>query len=280
MPPPSLPILFYLSKKLLQPVVAQSITGKTQTDEDAVAQDTLRQRGALPVHVATIMDGNGRWARQRNRPRVVGHREGVNSVRDVTEACAQLGIEYLTLYTFSTENWNRPSTEVNALMKLLIHTIERERQTLLENDVRLRTIGDIAQLPAACQRELHTTQECTRDNRRLTLTLALSYSGQWDILQAVRQIARDVKAGRVEPEAIDGAVFARHLATADLPDPDLLIRTGGEYRLSNFLLWQAAYTELYITDRYWPDFRREQLYAAIRDFQDRDRRFGRVHADE
>lgn len=258
----------------------RTITGKTQTDEDVAVQDALRARGELPVHVAAIMDGNGRWARQRNRPRVVGHREGVNSVRDVTEACAQLGIEYLTLYTFSTENWNRPSTEVNALMKLLIRTIERERQTLLENDVRLRTIGDISMLPSACQRELRKTQDRTRDNRRLTLTLALSYSGQWDILQAVRQIARDVKAGRIEPEAIDEAVIARHLATADMPDPDLLIRTGGEYRLSNFLLWQAAYTELYITDQYWPDFRREQLYAAIRDYQDRDRRFGRVQAEQ
>lgn len=259
--------------------MAQSITGKTQTDEDAAAQDALQTRGELPVHVAAIMDGNGRWARRRNRPRVVGHREGVNSVRDVTEACAQLGVKHLTLYTFSTENWNRPSTEVNALMTLLIRTIERERQTLFDNGVRLRTIGDISMLPDACQRELHTTRERTRDNRRLTLTLALSYSGQWDILQATRQIARDVKAGRVEPEAIDEAMIARHLATADLPDPDLLIRTGGEYRLSNFMLWQAAYTELYITDRYWPDFRREQLYAAIRDYQNRDRRFGRVQAE-
>lgn len=258
--------------------MAQTITGNTQTDEDAALQEALRARGDLPVHVAIIMDGNGRWARQRNRPRVVGHREGVNSVRDVTETCAQLGIEYLTLYTFSTENWNRPSSEVNALMKLLIHTIERERQTLLENDVRLRTIGDISMLPSACQRELRKTQEHTQENRRLTLTLALSYSGQWDIVQAVRQIAEDVKAGRLEPEAIDEAVIARHLATADMPDPDLLVRTGGEYRLSNFLLWQAAYTELYITDEFWPDFRREQLYAAIRDYQDRDRRFGRVEA--
>lgn len=254
----------------------QTITGNPQTDEDRAAQRALQARGELPVHVAAIMDGNGRWAQQRNRPRVVGHREGVNSVRDITEACAQLGVEYLTLYTFSTENWNRPSAEINALMKLLIHTIERERQTLLENDVRLRTIGDISMLPEACQRELTETQERTRHNRRLTLTLALSYSGQWDIVQAVREIARAVKAGRLAPESIDEAVIARHLATANMPDPDLLVRTGGEFRLSNFLLWQSAYTELYITERFWPDFRREQLYAAIREFQDRDRRFGRV----
>lgn len=254
----------------------ETITGKTQTDEDQSVQVALRARGELPTHIAAIMDGNGRWAQQRSRPRVIGHREGVNSVRDVTEACAQLGVCYLTLYTFSTENWNRPSSEVNALMKLLIRTIERERQTLLENDVRLRTIGDMSMLPAACQRELAETQARTADNRRLTLTLALSYSGQWDIVQATRTIARDVQAGRLDPEAIDEAVIARHLATADMPDPDLLIRTGGEFRLSNFLLWQSAYTELYITDQFWPDFRREQLYAAIREFQDRDRRFGRV----
>jgi undecaprenyl diphosphate synthase len=256
--------------------VPQTITGNTQTEEDRTAQAALQTRGTLPVHVAAIMDGNGRWAQERNRPRVVGHREGVNSVRDITEACAQLGVGYLTLYTFSTENWNRPSTEVNALMTLLIHTIEKERQTLLENDVRLRTIGDISMLPSACQRELKETQERTRKNSRLTLTLALSYSGQWDILQAVREIARAVQAGRLDPDAIDEAVIAQHLATADMPDPDLLVRTGGEFRLSNFLLWQTAYTELYITEKYWPDFRREQLYRAIRAFQDRDRRFGRV----
>lgn len=254
----------------------QTITGNTQTDEDRAAQSALQARGKLPVHVAAIMDGNGRWAQQQGRPRVVGHREGVNSVRDITEACAQLGVPYLTLYTFSTENWERPSTEVNALMKLLIHTIEKERQTLLENDVRLRTIGDLSMLPAACQRELEETRERTQDNTRLTLTLALSYSGQWDILQAVREIAHAVQAGRLAPDAIDEAVMARHLATADLPDPDLLIRTGGEFRLSNFLLWQTAYTELYITEKFWPDFRRSALYSAIREFQDRDRRFGRV----
>jgi len=256
--------------------VPDTITGNAQTDEDRAVQTALQSRGQLPTHVAAIMDGNGRWAQQRNRPRFVGHREGVNSVRDVTEACAQLGVRYLTLYTFSTENWNRPSTEVNALMKLLIRTIERERQTLLENDVRLRTIGDISMLPDACQRELDETQARTEGNERLTLTLALSYSGQWDLVQAMRAIARDVQAGRLEPEAIDEAVIARHLATADMPDPDLLIRTGGEYRLSNFLLWQSAYTELYITEQFWPDFRRDELYAAIREFQDRDRRFGRV----
>lgn len=255
----------------------QTITGNTQTDEDRAAQAALTSRGKLPVHIAAIMDGNGRWAQQRNRPRVVGHREGVNSVRDITEACAQLGVEYLTLYTFSTENWERPSTEVNALMKLLIHTIEKERQTLLENDVRLRTIGDISMLPSACQRELAETRERTQGNERLTLTLALSYSGQWDILQAVREIARAVQAGRLDPDAIDEAVIAQHLATADMPDPDLLIRTGGEFRLSNFLLWQSAYTELFITEKFWPDFRRDELYGAIREFQDRDRRFGRVN---
>ena len=235
-------------------------------------------RGEIPAHVAVIMDGNGRWARHRNRPRVLGHHEGVASVRDITESCAQLGVDYLTLYTFSTENWDRPSREVNALMELLIHTVERERERLNENNVRLQTIGDLSMLPRACQREIKEAQRTTAANTCLTLTLALSYSGRWDIMRAVREVARQVKAGRLEPDAIDEALFAKFLATSGIPDPDLLIRTGGEYRLSNFLLWQSAYTELFITDRYWPDFRREQLYEAIRDYQDRDRRFGRVQS--
>lgn len=253
-----------------------TITGKAQTEEDASAQEALRRRGSLPRHIAIIMDGNGRWAKERGKMRVTGHREGVRSVRDITEACAQLGIEYLTLYTFSTENWYRPEHEVDALMELLIRTVRRERATLLENDVRLRTIGDIAQLPEACQRELQATKEETASNTRLTLSLALSYSGRWDILQAVRAIARRVERGELDPEAVDEALVAQMLTTAELPDPDLLIRTGGEQRLSNFLLWEMAYTELYFTDHFWPAFRREQLYEAIRSFQDRERRFGRI----
>ncbi len=255
-----------------------TITGKAQTAEDAALQAALKRRGALPEHIAIIMDGNGRWASAQGKRRAFGHKEGVASVRDVTEACAQLGVEYLTLYTFSTENWMRPSWEVNALMELLIHTIRRERATLLENDVRLKAIGDLTELPAACRRELELTCEETATNTGLTLNLALSYSGRWDIVEAARALARRVQEGTLDPEAIDEALFARALTTAEVPDPDLLIRTGGEQRLSNFLLWEVAYTELFVTEAFWPAFRRRALYAAIESFQDRDRRFGRVEA--
>jgi undecaprenyl diphosphate synthase len=246
------------------------------SEEDARRQQALRERGTLPTHVAAIMDGNGRWAQRRNEARFVGHHEGVASVRDIAEASAQLGIGYLTLYTFSTENWERPTQEVNALMELLVHTVREERQTLMDNDIRLRTIGDLTQLPETCQEAMQKTKAETADNDRMTLTLALSYSGRWEIMRAVRRIAERVEAGALSPEDISEELFGSFLDTADLPDPDLMIRTGGEYRLSNFLLWQCAYTELFITDQYWPDFRREALYDAIRSFQDRDRRFGRV----
>ncbi len=236
----------------------------------------MRQRGAIPPHIAIIMDGNGRWAKRRGQARVVGHHEGVESVRDVTEACAQLGVEYLTLYTFSTENWQRPAMEVNALMKLLIHTIRRERETLCKNDIRLRAIGDLSRLPRACSRELEKTIDVTRHNTRMTLTLALSYSGRWELVRAMRSIAKQVKNGNLPPESIDEEAITGALSTSDLPDPDLLIRTGGEFRVSNFLLWQLAYTELYVADDYWPSFRRSRLYEAIKDYQGRDRRYGRV----
>jgi undecaprenyl diphosphate synthase len=222
------------------------------------------------------MDGNGRWAQRREKARFVGHHEGVTSVREITEACAELGVENLTLYTFSTENWERPDQEVNALMELLIHTVEDERSTLMDNDIRLRTIGDLSELPTACQEALERTKADTADNDRMTLTLALSYSGRSEIVQALQVIARRVRDGDLSVDDIDEALISSHLDTAGMPDPDLLIRTGGEYRLSNFLLWQCAYTELFITEQYWPDFRRPQLYEAIRSFQDRDRRFGRV----
>jgi len=253
-----------------------TITGKTQTTEDAARQEALQRSGALPRHVAIIMDGNGRWAQERGEPRVVGHYEGVESVRDITEACAQLGVAYLTLYTFSVENWQRPRREVNALMKLLIRTIRRERKTLLKNNIRLQTIGDLRVLPRSVRAELQETIDATAQNTSLTLILALSYSGRWDITQAARMLARRVQQGDLDPEAIDEALVAQALDSAGLPDPDLLIRTGGEYRVSNFLLWQLAYTEMVITDRYWPAFRREQLYEVLSEFQHRDRRFGRV----
>lgn len=250
------------------------MNGSPQTDEQK--QLALKERGELPEHIACIMDGNGRWAQRREKARFVGHHEGVASVREVTEACAEIGVDYLTLYTFSTENWERPEPEVNALMELLVHTVEEERATLMENNVRLRTIGDLSKLPAACQEALERTKEGTAGNDRMTLTLALSYSGRTEIVQAVQRLAQRVQNGELDAEEIDESIFEQHLDTSGIPDPDLLVRTGGEYRLSNFLLWQCAYTELFITEQYWPDFRRDQLYKAIRSYQDRDRRFGRV----
>ena len=253
-----------------------TITGKTQTAEDAARQEALQRSGAIPRHVAIIMDGNGRWAKERGDPRILGHYEGVESVRDITEACAQLGVAYLTLYTFSVENWHRPPREVNALMKLLIRTIRRERKTLRTNNIRLQAIGELTELPRSARAALQETIDATAENTSLTLILALSYSGRWDITQAARMLARRVQQGDLDPETIDEALVAQALDSAGLPDPDLLIRTGGEYRVSNFLLWQLAYTEMVITDLYWPAFRREQLYEAISEFQHRDRRFGRL----
>lgn len=255
---------------------SQSPPSVNGAHSDEQRQQALRDRGELPTHIACIMDGNGRWAQQRQKDRVVGHHEGVSSVREVTEACAELGVEHLTLYTFSTENWERPDSEVEALMELLVHTVQKERATLMENGVRLKTIGDLTALPGSCEEALRETKEATAENDRMTLTLALSYSGRWEILEATRAIAEAVQEGSVAPDEIDEALFEQHLDTAGLPDPDLMIRTGGEYRLSNFLLWQCAYTELFITEKYWPDFRRPELYESIRSFQDRDRRFGRV----
>jgi undecaprenyl diphosphate synthase len=262
-------------------VAAVSLTDSPQSSDDAARQEALQASGEIPRHIACIMDGNGRWARSRGLPRVAGHREGVTSVRDVTEACAQLGVEHLTLYTFSTENWERPRAEVSALMELLVRTLRREVDRLQANDIRLTTIGDLDRLPERCARELREAEELTRGNRRMTLNLALSYSGRWEITRAVRSIAEDVRQGTIEPEAIDEALITARLDTSHLPDPDLLIRTGGDFRISNFLLWQLAYTEIFVTDRFWPLFRREALYEAITDFQRRERRFGRVlQADE
>ena len=253
-----------------------SLTGEAQGAADERAQAELKARGPIPAHVACIMDGNGRWARQRGKTRVRGHREGVVSVRDVTEAAAQIGVGYLTLYTFSTENWHRPPSEVTALMELLVRTIRKEAERLHDNGIRLHAIGDLGRLPARGQRELAEAMDLTRDNERMTLTLALSYGSRWEITEAVRQIARAAAEGRLDPDAITEETVSRALLTDGLPDPDLLVRTAGEMRISNFLLWQIAYTELFVTERPWPDFRREALYEAVRAFQDRDRRFGRV----
>ncbi len=230
----------------------------------------------IPVHVAVIMDGNGRWAKQRGGLRVFGHQSAITAVRDTVEEAAELGVKFLTLYAFSTENWNRPAFEVTALMQLLVHTIRNETNTLLKNSVRLRAIGDLTSLPASCQRELAEAMELTKGGTRMTLVLALSYSGRWDLTQAARRLAADVAAGHVQPAAVTEATVAGYLATADMPDPELLIRTSGEQRISNFLLWQLAYTELYITPVLWPDFRRSHFHDALKAYQSRERRFGKT----
>ncbi len=230
----------------------------------------------LPRHIAIIMDGNGRWARKKGAMRIFGHRNAVQSVREVTEACAELGISYLTLYAFSTENWGRPKEEVDGLMELLVHTLRQEINTLLENQIKLITIGDIAQLPPQCQENIQWAIDKTKHNKGVTLILALSYSGRWEMTQAVKAIARDVKSGKINPAYITEETIERYLATAGIPDPELLIRTSGEMRVSNFLLWQIAYTELYITPTLWPDFRKENLYEAIWAYQQRERRFGKT----
>ncbi len=233
------------------------------------------RRDKLPRHVAVIMDGNGRWAAERGQPRVFGHRQGVRAVRAVTEAAAELGIPYLTLYAFSTENWKRPRTEVNALMGLLVETIRTEVRELNKNDIRLHAIGDLDKLPERSYKALLQGMKDTADNKRMTLTLALNYSGRWDILQAVKSICRKAEK---QAEALTEEDFDRALCTAALPDPELLIRTSGEMRISNFLLWELAYTELYFTKVYWPDFSKEEFYRAILDFQRRERRFGGLSA--
>ncbi|WP_421977700.1 isoprenyl transferase [Roseivirga seohaensis] len=231
---------------------------------------------SLPKHIAVIMDGNGRWAKSQGAARVFGHKNAIKAVRDTTEGCAELGIEFLTLYAFSTENWNRPKLEVNALMQLLVATINKEIKTLMDNDIKLTAIGDIASLPESCQRELAQAIETTSNNKRMTLVLALSYSGKWDITNAMKQIAAKCETGALKAENITSEVVENHLSTSGIPDPELLIRTSGEQRISNFLLWQMAYTEFFITDTLWPDFRREHLYEAIVSYQTRERRFGKT----
>lgn len=230
----------------------------------------------LPAHVAVIMDGNGRWAKQKGGLRIFGHQSAITAVRDTVEAAAELGIRFLTLYAFSTENWARPKHEVTALMQLLVHTIRQETPTLLKNGIKLQSIGQIESLPASCQRELAEAIELTKAGTRSTLILALSYSGRWDLTQAARQLATAVAAGTLRPEDVTEQTLAQYLSTAGIPDPELLIRTSGEQRISNFLLWQLAYTELYITELLWPDFRREHFYDAVRAYQGRERRFGKT----
>lgn len=256
-----------------------SKNGAHSDDNDLATQEELKLSGAIPEHIAIIMDGNGRWAKSKGNVRAFGHKVGVDSVRDITEACAQLGVKHLTLYAFSTENWNRPRTEVFALMQLLIHSLRKESAYLNKNNIRLHAIGQIERFPKRCQKELTEAMQLTKDNTRLDLCLALSYSGRWDITEAIKKISSKVKKGILELDEINDQVVAQHLSTANVPDPDLIIRTSGEFRISNFLLWQLAYSELFITQTYWPDFRRNKLYEAIRSFQNRERRFGGLNPD-
>ena len=230
----------------------------------------------LPQHIAIIMDGNGRWAKAHGKQRIFGHQRGVQSVREVSEACAKLGVKYLTLYAFSTENWNRPLAEVTGLMTLFAQTIKKEMDTFVKNDIRLNAIGDLERLPESNYKMLKETVDATKDNKRMTLTLALSYSGRWDLMQASRRMAADAAAGILKPEEITQDTINNYLSTAGIPDPELLIRTSGEERISNFLLWQLAYSELYFTPKYWPDFHEAELYEAILNYQGRERRFGKT----
>lgn len=244
--------------------------------------NNLKQRteiltmGNIPRHIAIIMDGNGRWAKQRAMPRLAGHREGINSVREITRVCGEIGVNHLTLYTFSTENWNRPKKEVSALMKLLLNTIRGEIKSLHENKVKLTTIGDICVLPDSAQNGIKEGVELTKQNTGLNLILALNYGARQEMVRAVKKIANRIELGEMEVEDINENCIHDSLYTKHTQDPDLLIRTGGEKRISNFLLWQSAYSELYMTDTYWPEFREEQLLTAIQNYQFRERRFGRL----
>jgi undecaprenyl diphosphate synthase len=249
----------------------------TEKELQAV-ENKIISKGNLPEHIAVIMDGNGRWARRRKLPRVAGHRAAIKAVRDVVRGCGNLGIGYLTLYTFSVENWKRPAAEVNALMTFLRQTLRDETKELDRNNVKLRVIGRIQDLPQSVRTELSRAMAHLEGNTGLTLVLALSYAGRTEIVDAVRDIAREVEEGRLRHDAIDGDLLRSHLYTADMPDPDLLIRTSGEMRISNFLLWQIAYSELWITETLWPDFRKKHLYDAVMEYQERERRFGRVSA--
>lgn len=230
----------------------------------------------VPNHVAVIMDGNGRWAKQKGKNRLFGHTNGVKAVRETIEAAAEIGVKHVTLYAFSTENWTRPKDEINGLMELLVFTINKEIKTLMENDISLHAIGDLKSLPSACYRELMKAIDKTSSNKRMKLILALSYSSKWEIINAIRSVAKDIESEKISSDEINEELFSHYLNTAPYPDPELLIRTSGEHRISNFLLWQIAYSELYFTEKLWPDFRKADFFAAIADFQKRERRFGKT----
>jgi undecaprenyl diphosphate synthase len=232
----------------------------------------------LPRHIAIIMDGNGRWAQEQGQDRLFGHFHGVESVRNIVEGCAELGVGYLTLYAFSTENWDRPAYEVTGLMELLVETIRKEVETLNRNSIRLHVIGDMSMLPDYARTELNEALEITAKNGGMHLIMALSYSSRWELAEAIKRIARDARDAKLDPDTITQDTLQQYLSTRDFPDPELMIRTSGEYRISNFLLYQLAYAELYFTNVRWPDFRKENLYEAILDFQGRERRFGKTSA--
>lgn len=230
----------------------------------------------IPKHIAIIMDGNGRWAKQKGKLRIFGHKNAIKAVRNAVESSAEIGVKYLTLYAFSTENWNRPKLEVEALMELLINSLAKELPTLMKNDIRLITIGDTKSLPSRCVKSLQNTIDQTAKNSHMTLTLALSYSSRWEIQQAIRSIISDAQNNKINAEEFTEEDFREYLTTKDMPDPELMIRTSGEYRISNFLMWQSAYTELCFLDKLWPDFEKEDLYQAVLNYQGRERRFGKT----
>ena len=247
---------------------------KQRSTSDVAKQDGITSLGKLPKHVAVIMDGNGRWANEKGMPRIAGHKAGMESVRDIVKASSQLGVKYLTLYAFSIENWKRPATEVMGLMGILEQYLRSEIDELHANGVRLRTIGKLSSLPKVVQKLLKESIERTAENTGLNLTLALSYSGRWDIVRAVQMIGLDVRRGKISPEDISETLFSSYLQTAELPEADFMIRTSGEMRLSNFLLWEVAYGEIYVSNKYWPEFRRDDLYDALQNYMNRERRFG------
>jgi len=249
---------------------------KVLSDKDFERIDKVKNSGEIPKHIAIIMDGNGRWAKQKGLPRVAGHRQGIKTVREIVEACANLGVEFLTLYTFSTENWQRPKTEVSTLMRLIVKSLKDETDQLHKNNIRLTSIGNSEMLPKEVREELDEAFEKTRKNTKMTLNLALSYSGRWELTSAIKEISADVKNGKMKIENIDEKLISSYLNTSEMPDPELLIRSGGEMRISNFLLWQIAYSEIFVTDVLWPKFKTLNLIEAIVEFQSRERRFGLV----
>ena len=249
---------------------------KVLSDNDKKNIEKIKQLGNIPKHIAIIMDGNGRWAKNKNLPRVAGHRKGIETVRVIVEACANLGVQILTLYTFSTENWNRPKAEVSTLMRLIVKSLKNETDQLNRNNMKLTSIGNTEMLPKVVKEELEYSFEKTRDNTKMTLNLALSYSGRWELTNAVKRISKEFQAGAISLEDIDEAMISNNLETKGMLDPELVIRSGGEMRISNFLLWQIAYSEIFVTEVLWPEFKTDNLIDAIREFQTRERRFGLV----